>query len=63
MDKDGSWLDIGCANGHLLVTLPLWAAERAITVTPHGLELLPVVASLARSLHLNWRTESGRAPS
>jgi hypothetical protein len=51
MDEDGSWLDVGCANGHLLVTLPAWAAERGICVSPHGLELLPSVASLARSLH------------
>lgn len=51
MDADGSWLDVGCANGHLLVTLPTWAAERGVTVEPHGLELLPRVADLARSLH------------
>jgi hypothetical protein len=51
MDEDGTWLDIGCANGHLLITLPTWAAERGVTVEPHGLELLPRVAELARSLH------------
>jgi hypothetical protein len=22
MDSDGDWLDVGCANGHLLATLP-----------------------------------------
>jgi hypothetical protein len=51
MDVDGSWLDVGCANGHLLVTLPAWAAERGVSIRPHGLELLPSVASLARALH------------
>jgi hypothetical protein len=50
MDRDGTWLDVGCANGHLLATLPAWAAEREVVVEPHGLELLPRVAELARSL-------------
>lgn len=51
MDEDGTWLDVGCANGHLLATLPAWAGERGVTIDPHGLELLPRVAELARSLH------------
>jgi SAM-dependent methyltransferase len=51
MDADGTWLDVGCANGHLLVTLPAWASKRGIAIEPHGLELLPRVADLARSLH------------
>jgi hypothetical protein len=51
MDRDGSWLDVGCANGFLLVTLPSWCAERGVTIDPYGLELLPKVADLARALH------------
>src|SRR5690606_40255870 len=51
MDRDGTWLDVGCANGHLLVTLLQWAAERGVTIEPDGLELLPRVAALARRLH------------
>ncbi len=51
MDRSGDWLDVGCANGHLLATLPAWAAERDLTIEPHGLEILPAVAELARSLH------------
>jgi hypothetical protein len=51
MDRSGTWLDVGCANGHLLTTLPQWAAERGVAIQPHGLELLPRVAQLARSLH------------
>ena len=51
MDTHGTWLDIGCANGHLLATLPAWVAERGLTIEPHGLELLPRVAEMARSLH------------
>ena len=51
MDTDGSWLDVGCANGHLLVTLPRWAAERGVRIEPSGLELIPRVADLARRLN------------
>jgi hypothetical protein len=51
MDMDGTWLDVGCANGHLLATLPTWASERGITIRAHGLELMPPVADLARRLH------------
>jgi hypothetical protein len=49
-DGDGTWLDVGCANGHLLATLPAWCAERGITIEPSGLELLPALAELARFL-------------
>ena len=51
MNASGSWLDVGCANGHLLETLPAWASERGVVIAPHGLELVPEIADLARSLH------------
>lgn len=51
MDADGDWLDVGCANGHLLATLPSWAAERGLTIRAHGLELIPALAERARALH------------
>ena len=51
MDRDGSWLDVGCANGFLLATLPAWCAERGVRIEAYGLELLPEVAALARRLH------------
>jgi hypothetical protein len=51
MDRDGTWLDVGCANGFLMATLPAWCAERDVKIEPYGLELLPSVADLARALH------------
>ena len=51
MDRSGSWLDVGCANGFLLATLPAWCAERGLRIEPYGLELLPKVADLARRVH------------
>jgi hypothetical protein len=50
MDRDGTWLDVGCANGHLVATLPGWCAERSISIQPYGHELLPALAERARSL-------------
>jgi hypothetical protein len=51
MDRDGTWLDVGCANGFLMATLPVWCAERDVTIEPFGLELIPTLADLARALH------------
>ena len=28
MDHDGTWLDVGCANGYLMASLLIWCAER-----------------------------------
>lgn len=36
--SDGEFLDVGCANGHLLECLILWAKERDINLTPYGLD-------------------------
>ena len=41
VDGDGDLLDVGCANGHLLECLVAWAAERGITLVPHGLDIGP----------------------
>ncbi len=45
---DGDLLDVGCANGHLLACLVDWAAERGITITPHGLDIGPDLVAAAR---------------
>jgi SAM-dependent methyltransferase len=39
-----SFLDVGCANGHLLESMARWAG-----VEPYGLEISPELAELARS--------------
>jgi hypothetical protein len=47
--RSGTWLDVGCANGYLLETLPTWIAGRGFALEPFGLELIPSVADLART--------------
>ena len=51
VDRDGAFLDIGCANGHLLECLVRWASHR---LEPFGLELVPAVAELARRRLPQW---------
>lgn len=48
LDRDGDLLDVGCANGLLLESLIGWAAERGITIRPHGLDFVPELIALAR---------------
>jgi len=45
IDRDGSFLDVGCANGYLLECLPRWTTYR---VNRCGLDLAPELIDLAR---------------
>jgi len=53
-DHDGTWLDVGCANGLLMETLCGWAAERNVRVEPYGLDLSRRVAERARRRLTLW---------
>ncbi|MHB8104834.1 MAG: class I SAM-dependent methyltransferase [Dehalococcoidales bacterium] len=48
IDKSGSFLDIGCANGYLLECILKWTAERNINIIPYGLDLSEKLSELAR---------------
>ena len=41
IDGDGEFLDLGCANGHLLESVVDWAYESGIELTPYGVDLNP----------------------
>ncbi len=45
VDRDGSFLDIGCANGFLLECLPRWTPRR---LERYGLDIAPELVDLAR---------------
>jgi hypothetical protein len=52
--RDGTFLDVGCANGHLMECLVAWAHERGIVLIAYGLELNAALADLARGRLPAW---------
>jgi SAM-dependent methyltransferase len=51
VDRDGHFMDVGCANGLLLETLARWCLDKGISITPYGLDFVPELVSLARARH------------
>jgi SAM-dependent methyltransferase len=51
IDRDGTFLDIGCANGYLLECVVRWSAHR---IEPYGLDFASAVAALARERLPHW---------
>lgn len=48
IDRPGTFLDIGCANGYLLECCLRWTAERGIPIDPYGLDISERLLELAR---------------
>ncbi|MGO9604860.1 MAG: class I SAM-dependent methyltransferase [Candidatus Binataceae bacterium] len=53
-ERDGSWLDIGCANGLLMETIARWTAENGVQVEPYGLDLSARIVAVARKRLPHW---------
>lgn len=53
-DRNGTWLDIGCANGLLMETLAAWVAANGYQVEPYGLDLSERIAQRARIRLPHW---------
>ena len=51
VDRDGDFMDVGCANGLLLETLATWCRERGHAIVPHGIDFVPELIELARRRH------------
>ena len=54
VDRDGTFLDVGCASGYLMECMERWAAERGYSVAPYGLDISHELAALARSRLPRW---------
>jgi 2-polyprenyl-3-methyl-5-hydroxy-6-metoxy-1,4-benzoquinol methylase len=51
---DGTFLDVGCANGLLMESVAAWCAERGLAVEPYGIDLAPGLVDLARRRLPHW---------
>jgi len=54
IDRGGTFLDVGCANGLLMETMVRWCAAKRIRIEPYGLDIVPELAALARSRLPQW---------
>jgi len=54
VDRDGTFLDVGCANGLLMESLVQWCGEDGRTIEPYGLDLISSLAALARDRLFKW---------
>ncbi|MEM7761530.1 MAG: class I SAM-dependent methyltransferase [Cyanobacteria bacterium P01_A01_bin.40] len=48
VNRSGTYLDIGCANGYLLECLIVWAKLKGIEIIPYGLDYSNKLAALAQ---------------
>lgn len=55
VEKDGTFLDVGCANGLLMESVVRWAAENGHSVQPYGIDISEKLAELARRRLPAWR--------
>jgi SAM-dependent methyltransferase len=51
LDRDGTFLDVGCGNGLLMESVAEWAS---VEVEPYGLDFAPRLVELARSRLPQW---------
>ena len=54
VNRDGTFLDVGCANGHLMECAVRWLADDGIRIEPYGLEILPELVVMARQRLPHW---------
>jgi SAM-dependent methyltransferase len=57
VDADATFLDVGCANGHLMASIVDWCAARPVrpvAVEPHGVDVSPALVELARRRLPRW---------
>jgi SAM-dependent methyltransferase len=54
LDRDGTFLDVGCANGLLCESMVAWAGERGVTVEPWGIDFSAALVGVARRRLPHW---------
>jgi trans-aconitate methyltransferase len=54
IDSDGTFLDIGCANGLLMESVAAWALEKGVRIEPYGLDFSAALVELAKHRLPHW---------
>lgn len=54
IERDGTFLDVGCANGLLMESVVEWCAERGHRVEPYGLDISEPLVARARDRLPHW---------
>lgn len=54
IDRSGTFLDVGCANGLLMESMVRWAAEREHVLEPYGLDISSALAVVAAGRLPAW---------
>ena len=54
VNRDGAFLDIGCANGFLLECLVGWVSAKGYRIEPYGLDFSAELLELARKRSPQW---------
>lgn len=55
LDRDGTFLDLGCANGLLMESIVEWAQlDRGLAIEPYGLDISAELVALARRRLPRW---------
>jgi SAM-dependent methyltransferase len=54
VDRSGSFLDVGCANGLLMESIERWGRAKGLAIEPYGLDISPELAQLARRRLPDW---------
>jgi SAM-dependent methyltransferase len=55
IEADGTFLDVGCANGYLLEKLEAWSRERGHALECHGLDISEELIELAKRRVPRWK--------
>lgn len=54
VDRSGSFLDVGCANGLLMESVRRWAVARNLNLEPYGVDISARLVDLARGRCPQW---------